>query len=218
MEQVLEDEGRLWVREALNQHDLNLLTKISKTEAVAGNRLEWSDTLAEAAGISSKLNDLAKTVLPNAKPVRFVSFNKTSSVNWALPLHQDRVIVVNDRVDLKGFKNWSQKAGLWHCEPPTEILGKMVFARVHLDDSDEKNGCLEVSVGSHKYGKIIAADIERTVAELPKEACIAKRGDILFVKALTLHRSHASCSQSPRRALRVDYSNHDLPHPLAWQY
>jgi len=206
MEQVLEDEGRLWVREALNEHDLNLLVTASKTKAVAGNRLEWSDTLAKAAGISSKLNDLAQTILPNAKPVRFVSFNKASSLNWTLPWHQDRVIAVNDRVDVKGFENWSQKAGLWHCEPPTKILEKMIFARVHL------------LVGSHKYGKILSEDIEGIVAELPKEACIAKRGDVLFVKALTLHRSQASSSQSSRRALRVDYSNHDLPHPLAWQY
>jgi len=218
MEQVLENEGRLWVREALTEHDLSLLVKISKLEAVAGSRLEWSDILAEAAGTSSKLNDLAQTVLPNAKPVRFVSFNKASSLNWSLPWHQDRVITVKDKVDVKGFKNWSQKAGLWHCEPPTKILEKMIFARVHLDDSDKYNGCLEVLVGSHKYGKIISTDIEKIVAELPKEACIAKRGDVLFVKALTLHRSQASYSQSSRRALRVDYSNHDLPHPLAWQY
>jgi len=218
MKQVLEDEGRLWVREALNEHDLNLLVKISKSEAVAGRRLGWTDKLAKAAGTSSKLNDLAQTILPNAKPVRFVSFNKSSGLNWSLPWHQDRVIAVNDKADVKGFKNWSQKAGLWHCEPPIKILEKMIFARVHLDDSDENNGCLEVLVGSHKYGKIISSDIEKIVAELPKEACIANRGDVLFVKALTLHRSHASYSQSSRRALRVDYSNRDLPHPLAWQY
>ena len=53
MEQVLEDEGRIWVRKALTEHDLNLLVKISKSEAVAGSRLEWSDTLAKAAGLQA---------------------------------------------------------------------------------------------------------------------------------------------------------------------
>jgi len=152
MEKVFEDEGRYWVRGALSSRDLKLLDQVSSKEQLAGSRLEWSELLVEAAGISSNLNLIAERVLTGAKPVRFVSFNKNSKTNWSLPWHQDRVIAVKGKVEKDGFINWSQKAGQWHCEPPTEILEKMVFARIHLDASDETNGCLELSIGSHKHG------------------------------------------------------------------
>jgi len=136
--------------------------------------------------------------------------------NWALPWHQDRVIAVNTKIDHNGYINWSQKSGIWHCEPPTDLLDNMFFARVHFDDCQEDNGCLQVALKSHKYGKILATDIYKTIATLDKELCSAKRGDILFVKALTLHRSLSSQSSLPRRALRIDYSATTLPSPLRW--
>lgn len=218
MKESIEKEGRLWARAALNTHDLELLEKALGSQTGAGSRLDWSDALIDAAGVSSKLNDLARRVLVGAKPVRFIFFNKTPDVNWSLPWHQDRVIAVENKTEAKGFNHWSQKAGTWHCEPPVEVLENMIFVRVHLDDTNEVNGSLEISIGSHKFGKILSGDIENTVARLPKEMCSSKRGDVLFVKALTLHRSMVSRSSAPRRALRIDYANHDLPHPMVWKY
>lgn len=216
MEHVLEGEGRVWVRKALNDADLNTLAESSNLDCTAGSRLKWSSLSIEAASVLNKVDGIANQIIPNAKSVRLVSFNKTSKTNWALPWHQDRVIAVENKTKVIGFGNWSQKAGIWHCEPPIEILDKMVFARIHIDDSDEMNGCLEVVLGSHKYGKILSEDMQQVVAKLNSEACIAKRGDILFVKALTVHRSHPSRSISSRQAMRVDYSNQILPSPLSW--
>lgn len=218
MNQTLENEGRFWVRDALSESDLSLFDEVSKYNSNAGSRLEWSNALAKVTGALSKLNDLVQDVLPEAKPVRFVSFNKTSKMNWSLPWHQDRVIAVRDKVETKGFINWSNKSGVWHCEPPITILENMFFARVHLDAATKLNGCMEIAIGSHKYGKILSQDTERIVAKLPKEICIANRGDILFVKALTLHRSTESESKSPRMTLRIDYSDQKLPETLDWKY
>ena len=52
----------------------------------------------------------------------------------------------------------------------------------------------------------------------PVEICDARRGDLLFVKALALHRSSSSSAPSGghRRALRIDYSSEELPFPLEW--
>lgn len=218
MKQDLEDEGRLWVRGALSEQDLQLFDRVSLGMSNVGRRLEWSDSLSKAIEASSRLNYLAQSVMTGAKPVRFVSFNKTSKMNWALPWHQDRVIAVKEKEGHEGFINWSNKSGVWHCEPPIDILENMVFARVHLDAATKANGCLELAIGSHKYGKILSKDTNAIVSKLPKETCIAERGDILFAKVLTLHRSIGSTSMSPRRALRIDYSNHNLPEPLKWAY
>jgi len=213
---MLETEGRFWVRKALNKNDLDILAKSPHINSSTGNRFNRPDLSPEVLRVLKIIDDLAQEILPNAKCVRLISFNKTSQTNWSLPWHQDRVIAVENKFETPGFDNWSQKSGLWHCEPPIEILEKMMFARVHLNDSDETNGCLEVALGSHKSGKVLSRDIANTVAELNIESCIARRGDILFAKALTLHRSGASRSKSPRHALRIDYSNQTLPNPLKW--
>jgi len=218
MRQVLETDGRVWLRNALNEQDLELLENNSNYTNKVGRRVQWSQSLCEAIGTSSKLGELAQCLMLEAKPVRLVSFNKTLDVNWALPWHQDRVIAVTDKADIEGYNNWTQKTGIWHCEPPIKILKKMIFARVHLDDSDANNGCLELSLGSHKFGIVKSDNIKSIVEKLPAETCVAKRGDVLFVKALTLHRSKLSTSALQRRAFRVDYANMDLEPPLKWAY
>jgi len=218
MKNELENEGRLWVRNALSDNDLELFEHASNINTSIGNRLEWSLSLTKAVGASSTLNNLARSVLVRAKPVRFISFNKTSDSNWALPWHQDRVIAVKNRSEIEGFRNWSQKSGVWHCEPPVKLLETMVFARVHLDDAEEMNGSLELSIGSHKFGRVASNNIQNIVSKLPREVCKAKRGDVLFVKALMLHKSTVSHSSKLRRALRIDYANFDLPEPLSWKY
>jgi len=218
MKQILETYGRVWLRSALNEQELESLENNSNFIGKVGNRPQWSKSICETIDASSKLGGLANGLMHKAKPVRLISFNKTIDVNWSLPWHQDRVIAVTKKVDIKGFSNWTQKTGIWHCEPPTEILEKMMFARIHLDDSNQMNGCLELSLGSHKLGKLKSNDIKTVAEKLPTETCIARRGDILFVKALTLHRSKASTSALPRRAFRVDYANMDLETPLEWAY
>lgn len=71
------------------------------------------------------LNALVQQFLANARPVRVIAFNKSETNNWTLPWHQDRVIALRERVDTQGFTNWTNKAGIWHAEPPIELLGRL---------------------------------------------------------------------------------------------
>lgn len=126
----------------------------------------------------------------------------------------DLSVVTRRRGD--GFINWTDKAGVWHAEPPIELLQRMLFARIHLDPADTENGCLQLALGTHAHGKIAAADAEAAANAGPIEDCTAARGDVLFAKALILHRSSPSRSRADRRAIRIDYCAEGLPAPLEW--
>ncbi|MCG8548182.1 MAG: phytanoyl-CoA dioxygenase family protein [Alphaproteobacteria bacterium] len=213
---MLERRGRVWVRGALGERDLALLDRACDLEDAPGARLPVTGDLTEAIGPESPLTHLARTILPGANAVRLIAFNKTPGLNWQVPWHQDRVIAVRDKHDVAGFTAWTKKSDVWHVEPPVELLREMIFARVHLDDTDEQNGCLELALGTHARGRVQADDASKIAMDSQIELCEAQRGDVLFAKALTLHRSRPSRGDVSRRALRVDYSATRLPKPLAW--
>ncbi|MEL6839638.1 MAG: phytanoyl-CoA dioxygenase family protein [Pseudomonadota bacterium] len=147
-------------------------------------------------------------------PVRAVAFDKSPSRNWSIPWHQDRIIAVRERADIPGFSNWSNKDGVWHCEPHESILNRMLFVRLHLDDADQDAGAMEVAVGSEIEG-FVEASSARTVAErYDGHICTAARGDVLVLPMLALHRSLPATNPRRRRVLRIDYASHPLPAPL----
>jgi len=95
-------------------------------------------------------------------------------------------------------------------------MDRMIFARIHLDPADTENGCLQLALGTHARGKIAAADAEAIANAAAIENCVAARSDVLFAKALILHRSSPSRTNAGRRAIRIDYCAEELPHPLEW--
>jgi hypothetical protein len=206
---MLEQEGRVWFRRALSVAGLSALDAAASAEGKPGERIVALDGLEE-------VNALATQILPNARPVRIIAFNKTDVSNWTLPWHQDRVVALRERVETPGFTNWTNKSGIWHAEPPIELLERMVFARIHLDPADTRNGCLQLALGTHSRGKVAAGDAEAIAHAAPIEDCVAERGDVLFAKALILHRSSPSRVRGGRRAIRVDYCAEALPAPLEW--
>jgi Phytanoyl-CoA dioxygenase (PhyH) len=214
--QAFEQDGRTWFRAALGDGDLAALDKACRLGAAPGARLGWRDGLLGLLGYTSRLTTLARTLLPRAIPVRIVIFNKSPDLNWQVPWHQDRVISVREKHDVASYDRWTKKAGIWHVEPPLDLLRGMIFARVHLDDTDTANGCLELALGTHARGRVDAQDAAAVAGASPCEVCEARRGDVLFVKALTLHRSKSSQQQSDRRTLRIDFCAESLPPPLAW--
>jgi ectoine hydroxylase-related dioxygenase (phytanoyl-CoA dioxygenase family) len=203
-----EREGRVWARDALDDATLPALDAACEMGDAPGQRLLFAPPPA--------LDALAQQMLLGARPVRVVAFNKTEINNWTLPWHQDRVVALRECVETPGFINWTNKAGIWHAEPPIELLERMIFARIHLDPADAENGCLELALGTHARGKITATDAEAIANAAPIENCIAQRGDVLFAKALILHRSSPSRTNASRRAIRIDYCAEDLPPPLEW--
>jgi phytanoyl-CoA hydroxylase len=77
----------------------------------------------------------------------------------------------------------------------------VLAASVHLDDTDEENGCLHVVPGSHKLGPLEASGEAHTV-DYPLESgtpCPAAAGDVLFFNYLTIHGSGTNRSSRTRR-------------------
>jgi len=211
-----EQFGRVWLRDAVSDADLALLDKATATSTKAGQRLGASAALDAVLSKRSSLRASIQRLDLFAVPVRTVAFNKSESANWGVPWHQDRVIAVNNKVDVAGYQNWTKKSGIWHCEPPRAVLDTMLFFRVHLDEANQTNGAMEISVGSHASGIVPSAQAEEIANSYPIETCDAKRGDILILKMLTLHCSKPATVQSGRRVLRIDLSSSTLPAPLRW--
>ncbi len=207
--------GRAWFRAVLDNNDLEPLDALG-TPGGPGTRIGTTKFDSSVIGNNGSLAGVLSQLQQGMRAVRLVMFNKTPECNWGVPWHQDRTITVQKKANVQEFRNWSRKAGVWHCEPPERILESMLFVRIHLDDVDVTGGAMEVALGSHRAGVVAAADAERVAADCDTEICTAKRGDVLVLKMLMLHRSKPAVHAAARRVVRIDYASADLPHPLDW--
>lgn len=159
--------------------------------------------------------NLAKAILgPDAMLVRAIFFDKIPGSNWSVPWHQDLTIAVKEKADLPGFGPWSQKDGVWHVQPPAEILESMATIRLHLDDCGPENGPVRVKPGSHLHGRIAESRIESWDAQ--EVACTGPAGSALVMRPLILHASSPAKNPGHRRVLHLEYANANLPDPLEW--
>jgi ectoine hydroxylase-related dioxygenase (phytanoyl-CoA dioxygenase family) len=204
--------GRLWLRNALSEADLASYDAVAALNDGPGARVNLAKSFDENAPLTQTI----AAIFPNFRAVRTVVFNKTEANNWGVPWHQDRLIAVAERHDVEGFLNWSQKAGVWHCAPPLDLLNQMLFVRLHLDATDADSGPMEIALGSHHAGIIPSAEAEAAAAKYSTETCTAERGDVLVLQMLTLHRSRPAQKANSRRTLRVDFAKSALPAPLEW--
>ncbi len=92
----------------------------------------------------------------------------------------------------------------------------VLAASVHLDDTDEENGCLHVVPGSHRLGPLEAVGESKTLPlgtwsadvsadQVPGVACPAAAGDVLFFNYLTIHGSGVNRSTRTRRNVLFQY-------------
>lgn len=153
---------------------------------------------------------------PDAFPVRAVLFDKTPDANWIVAWHQDRTIVVREKVEVDGFGPWSTKDGLLHVAPPIDVLAGMATLRLHLDDCDDDNAPLTVALGSHRLGYVPAAEAAAQALALPQHTCHATAGDVWAYSTPILHTSARSRADRRRRVLQVDYAAAPLPGGLEW--
>ena len=216
--EIFDRDGRIWFRNAVSKASLMAIESYCLLEGRPGIRLQLTRQRQRLLGPSSEIGKSVGKILPGAFPVRLVAFDKNEEHDWSLPWHQDRVIAVKNKADIAGFRNWSRKAGCWHCEPPISILEKMVFVRVHLDDATADNGPMALSVCSHKHGAVKSEAAAQTAEKLETETCLASTSDLLIVNMLTLHKSIKAVTRTPRRTIRIDYSNTPLPPPLEWAF
>ncbi len=138
--------------------------------------------------------------------VRGIYFDKTPEANWLVPWHQDLSIAVKQRLDVSGYGPWSTKEGVPHVQPPAELLEAMVTLRLHLDNCDESNGPLRVIPGSHRMGRLEAADIVKTRSNQKEVICSMQAGDALLMRPLLLHASSEASVPVHRRVIHLEYA------------
>lgn len=182
----------------------------------AGIRLHGIPSLAALLSPNLSIGALAaQTLGAETRPVRALLFDKTAATNWTLGWHQDRTIVVQNRIDVPGFGPWTAKSGLQHVTPPFALLESMVTLRIHLDPVPADNAPLLVAPGSHRWGRIAEDRIEAVVTQCGTATCLAERGDVWRYATPILHASAAG-NGSRRRVLQVDYATAPLPGGLRW--
>jgi ectoine hydroxylase-related dioxygenase (phytanoyl-CoA dioxygenase family) len=153
----------------------------------------------------------------HAFAVRAIFFDKVPDANWSLFWHQDSVIAVKQRREVAGFVGWSQKAGVWQVQPPSEVLAHMVAVRVHLDDCGADNGPLRVLPGSHRCGWL-DDELDEWKSRVAEVTCTVNCGGVVAMCPLTLHASAASERVGHRRVIHIEYAAEELPHGLEWYH
>jgi len=166
---------------------------------------------------SERLIQKAESILKGkANLVRVIFFDKTPEHNWLVTWHQDKTICVSAKADIEQWKAWSIKDGKHHVQPSINVLNKMVAFRIHLDDTDEKNGCLKVIPNSHKLGILAQNEIDLISKKEQPFSCTVKGGDALIMRPHLLHSSSKSDIPSHRRVVHIEFSSYQLPCNLSW--
>ena len=112
--------------------------------------IEKKAPIINAFANSDKVLALVASYIGGAPTLaRAIYFNKTASQNWLVAWHQDKTTAVSKKIACTRWHNWTIKDGLNHAQPPTEVFSKMLTLRLHLDATNQSNGCLRVIPKSH---------------------------------------------------------------------
>lgn len=162
------------------------------------------------------LSEASRYVSGKPSLVRAILFDKSPKNNWLVAWHQDKTIAVSSRFDIEGWGPWSLKDGVHHVQPVLSVLEDMVTFRIHLDESNKKNGCLKVIPKSHSLGLMTQVEVYRHMEEVQAEIVEAPRLSALAMRPHILHASSKAQEPSRRRILHLEYSSYELPSKVVW--
>lgn len=146
--------------------------------------------------------------------VKSIYFDKPETSNWYVSYHQDLTISVDKKVVLENFGPWTTKQNQFAVQPPIDILENIFTIRIHLDDTDEKNGALKVVPKSHSKKIYRPETIDWT--KETETICNVNKGGIMIMKPLILHSSSRTTNNKKRRVIHFEFSNQELPTELKW--
>jgi ectoine hydroxylase-related dioxygenase (phytanoyl-CoA dioxygenase family) len=106
------------------------------------------------------------------------------------------------------------KQNQYAVQPPPEILQNNFTIRIHLDDTDEKNGALRVIPGSH--GNDICRPKAVDLLQEKEISVVVPKGGIMLMRPLLFHASGRTTNNKRRRVIHIEFSNSQLPPPLQW--
>ncbi len=140
-----------------------------------------------------------------AVPFRATLFDKSPTANWLVVWHQDTALPLRERFEDTTWGPWSSKAGVLYAHAPSCALEQVVALRVSLDDSSSTNGPLRVLPNTHRSGVLTDVAIEQLIRNATPLDCVARAGDVVVIRPLTVHASSKSVDDQPRRVLHVEY-------------
>jgi ectoine hydroxylase-related dioxygenase (phytanoyl-CoA dioxygenase family) len=166
---------------------------------------------------SPPIRELVEPVLgAGAFVVQSLFFDKTPEANWNVAWHQDLMIAVENRVDDPQYGPWSSKEGVWHVQPPAEVLERILIVRLHLDNCFEENGALRVLPGSHTSGRLSSNQIDQFRLQRSETICSVARGGALVMRPLLLHASSRAKNPAHRRVIHLEFAAEPLPGTVKW--
>jgi ectoine hydroxylase-related dioxygenase (phytanoyl-CoA dioxygenase family) len=205
-----------FIDEIIEQLDRHNALQYGKQKTSAFNLLAYIPFIKTLAR-SQQLISLVKQVLGDSTfSTNAFVLDKTQDNNWELDWHQDLKIAVKKRIETEGYDNWTVECGIFHAIPPRETLEKRLSVRIHLDDCLIENGTILIAPKSHKFGILKdKVEIEKiTTAETLY--CEIKKGGVMLMTPLLLHKSPYSITNKKRRILQIDYVATSLLNGLEW--
>ena len=159
---------------------------------------------------------VGRSFLRDSVAVQCTWFEKSSSRNWLVPMHQDLSIPVAERLDHPALRGWACKEGVHFVQPPVEVLEQLVAVRLHLDRCAIDDGPLRVVPGSHRRGRLASHEAAALRRARGDEPCLVAAGDALVLRPLLLHASSKSTTACRRRVLHFLFGPTTLPFGLRW--
>ncbi|MCV9386037.1 WYL domain-containing protein [Reichenbachiella ulvae] len=144
-----------------------------------------------------------------------IYFDKPAESNWYVTWHQDSTINVDTKLELQGYQGWTKKEEFYGVRPPEEILKNTITLRVHLDDTNEENGALNIITGSHQ--KLLNKDEVQLITQNAwPSTCDVRTGGIHLMKPLLLHSTPKTVNQKNRRVIHLEFNSLELPNDIHW--
>jgi len=182
----------------------------------AGRRNLLDVAWARSLAIRLKTMCVLQPMLPDAAvAIQCTYFDKSPDRNWRVAWHQDLSAPIQ-RPETSIAWRCAEKEGVTYVQPPADVLRQLLAVRVHLDPSTATNGSLRVIPGSHRHGRIAAADTAKYVGTSEAVLCTVPRGGALVLRPLLLHASSKSLDATPRRVLHFVFTPGAPPTGLRW--
>lgn len=151
--------------------------------------------------------------------VRVLYFDKPPGQGWALSLHRDRTIAVQEHHEPPDpYSKPTCKAGVPHVEADDELMSKMLTLRLHLDPMRADNGPVYIVPRSHITTQ--NGGVESAVKE-GVQTIYCRAGDVFAMRPLLLHGSYSAdpATVLRRRVLHLELApRHALAAPYRWHH